>query len=224
VCGDNTLCAVAVGAGGDEDGRVSAERSGPVLTAFVYNELAVLVRHWFEIDLDDSHLEHGARIELRLLEPQPHRGTESAAQRIVADRPLWRADLFDLIGGVPARFEAAHFHPRFDGVEPCRRHWADEVKATPWDWLRGRLRDVADVAAEAGAPLADPAGETERVRADVDTIVAAARDRGPDRCRSKDRCHAWTSDVEPAVRRMLDTLVRPDLLDRDRLSPWLARR
>ncbi|MBO0874638.1 MAG: hypothetical protein J2P19_14710 [Pseudonocardia sp.] len=194
-----------------------------MLTAFVYNEVAVLVRHWFEIDLDDSHLEHGSRIELRLLEPQPHRGTESAAQRIVADRPLWRADLFDLIGGAPSGFEAAHFHPYFDGVEPSRRHWADEVKAAPWDWLHGRLRDVAAVASEAGVPLADPAGESERVRADVDTIVASARDRAGDRCRTKDRCHAWTSDVEPAVHRMLDTLARPDLLDRDRVSPWLRR-
>jgi hypothetical protein len=193
-----------------------------VLTAFVYNEVAILVRHWFEIDLDDSHLEHGARIELRLLEPQPHRGTESAAQRIVADRPLWRADLFDLVDGVPAGFEAAHFHPRFDGVEPSRRHWADEVKAAPWDWLRGRLSDVGAVATEARAALADPAGESERVRADADTIVASARDRAADRCRTKDQCHAWTSDVEPAVHRMLGTLARPDLLDRDRVSPWLV--
>lgn len=194
-----------------------------MLTAFVYNEVAVLVRHWFEIDLDDSHLEHGARIELRLLEPQPHRGTESAAQRIVADRPLWRADLFDLVDGVPAGFEAAHFHPRFHGVEPSRRHWADEVKAAPWDWLRGQLSDVGVVATEAGAALADPAGESERVRADADTIVASARDRAADRCRTKDQCHAWTSDVEPAVHRMLDTLARPDLLDRDRVSPWLVK-
>jgi hypothetical protein len=201
----------------------STEGGGSVLTAFVYNEVAVLVRHWFEIDLGDSHLEHGARIELRLLTEQEHRGTESAAQRIVADRPLWRADLFDLVAGVPGAFEAAHFHPRFDGVEPSARHWADEVRAVPWDWLRGQLSDVASVAAASGASLADPAGERERVRADVDAIVAAARDRGPDRCRSKERCHAWTSDVLPAVHRMLGGLARPDLLDRERVSPWLER-
>ena len=32
---------------------------------------AVIVRHWFEIDLDDASMEHGARIELRQLVPQP---------------------------------------------------------------------------------------------------------------------------------------------------------
>ena len=41
---------------------------------------AVIVRHWFEIDLDDASMEHGARIELRELVPQQHRGSESAAQ------------------------------------------------------------------------------------------------------------------------------------------------
>jgi hypothetical protein len=60
--------------------------------AFVFNEVAVLVRHWFEIDLIDSHLEHGARVELRLLIPQPRRGSESAAQKVVVDQPVWRAD------------------------------------------------------------------------------------------------------------------------------------
>jgi hypothetical protein len=33
---------------------------------------AVIVRHWFEIDLDDASREHGVRVELRELPPQPH--------------------------------------------------------------------------------------------------------------------------------------------------------
>ena len=33
---------------------------------------AVIVRHWFEIDLEDASMEHGVRIELRELAPQPH--------------------------------------------------------------------------------------------------------------------------------------------------------
>ena len=55
--------------------------------------IAVIVRHWFEIDLDDSSMEHGARVELRELTAQPHRGSESAAQLITLDRPLWRASV-----------------------------------------------------------------------------------------------------------------------------------
>ncbi len=41
---------------------------------------AVIVRHWFEINLDDASMEHGVRIELRELSARPHRGSESAAE------------------------------------------------------------------------------------------------------------------------------------------------
>ena len=51
---------------------------------------AVIIRHWFEIDLDDASMEHGARIEIRELPAQPHRGSESASQLTVLDRVLWR--------------------------------------------------------------------------------------------------------------------------------------
>ena len=63
--------------------------------------VAVAVRHWFEIDLGDASMEHGARIELRELVGHPRRGSESAAQLITLDRPLWRADLMPY-GGLKA--------------------------------------------------------------------------------------------------------------------------
>jgi hypothetical protein len=194
-----------------------------VLHAFVYNEVAVLVRHWFEVSLEDSHLEHGTRIELRLLGDEPRRGSESAAQKIVADEPVWRADLFDRIDGVPGGFEAAHFHPRFDGVEPCERTWADEVKATPWEWLHGRLSDVADIAASGGVKLRDPEVERGQVAADAAAIVAIAQSRAATQCRSTQQCYDWTRDAESTVHLMLDSLSQPDLLDRERVSPWLQR-
>ena len=34
---------------------------------------AVIVRHWFEIDLADASMEHGVRIELRELAVHPRR-------------------------------------------------------------------------------------------------------------------------------------------------------
>lgn len=80
---------------------------------------AVIMRHWFEIDLDDTSMEHGARIELRELAQHAHRGSESAAQLITADRPLWRADLFDRLADKPGSYGVAHFHPRFADNEPC---------------------------------------------------------------------------------------------------------
>jgi hypothetical protein len=195
-----------------------------LLHAFVYDEVAILVRHWFEVSLEDSHLEHGARVELRLRTPQPHRGTESAAQRIVADQPLWRADLFDRVDGVRGGFEAAHFHPRFVGVEPCERHWADVVKAAPWDWLHEQMSDIAAVVAESVPARSVTAADAEQVRADAPTIVAAAQSRAATRCDSKERCHAWTRDAAHSVHLMLDRLARPELLDRDRVSPWLDSR
>lgn len=193
-----------------------------MLHAFVYNEIAILVRHWFEISLQDSHLEHGVRVELRLRSPEPHRGTESAAQRIVADRPLWRADLFDRIDGVRGGFEAAHFHPYFNGVEPCERHWADEVRAAPWDWLHDQLSAIAGVAEAAGTRLRKPAADAEQVRADAPAIVAAAQSRAAIQCASKEQCYSWTHDAAHTVHLMLDRLARPELLDQDRVSPWLA--
>jgi hypothetical protein len=193
-----------------------------VLQAFVYNEVAVLVRHWFEVSISDSHLEHGTRVELRLLAPEPRRGTESAAQKIAADQPVWRADLFDRIDGVPGGFEAAHFHPRFLGVEPCERNWADEVKKTPWEWLHRRLSDVPDIATTGGVRLADPVGTGAQVRADADTIVAYAQSRAGARCHSAQQCFDWTQDGAEAVQIMLGKLAQPDLLDRDRAAPWLA--
>jgi hypothetical protein len=193
-----------------------------VLHAFVYNEVAVLVRHWFEIGTRDSHLEHGARVELRLRALPPWRGTYAAAQQIVADQPLWRADLFDRLDGDPGAFDAAHFHPRFVGVEPCERHWDDEVKKAPWDWLYGRLCDVPGIAAAAGVRLADPDAERAEVAADAPVIVAAAQSRAGAECRSKRQCHEWTRDATSTIRLMVEGLERPDLLDRDRVSPWLG--
>jgi hypothetical protein len=53
-----------------------------VLHIVALSRSAVIVRHWFEIGLRDCSLEHGARVELRELAPQAHRGSESAAQVI----------------------------------------------------------------------------------------------------------------------------------------------
>src|SRR5579859_6912845 len=103
---------------------------------------AFIVRHWFEINLDDAHMEHGVRIELREMPVQPHRGTESAAQLVTLDRPLWRADLFDRLSDVPGTFGAAHYHPEFAGNEPCRRVWDAGLNADPWGWLGNQIMSL----------------------------------------------------------------------------------
>ena len=86
--------------------------------AFVFEKVAVLVGPWHE---PMEPPERGARVEVRLLADEPRRGSRSAAQRLVVDQPVFRADLFDQVDGPPGNLRSAHFHPRFHGVEPCDR-------------------------------------------------------------------------------------------------------
>ena len=143
---------------------------------------AVVVRHWFEIDLEDASMEHGARIELRELAVHPRRGSESAAQLITLDRPLWRADLFDRLADEPGTFGVAHYHPAFSGNEPCARVWDPELTARPWRWLRDQFARLG--AAQPDGPWqVDPADAAE-LSGLADAIVTLARQVSPERCRS----------------------------------------
>jgi hypothetical protein len=179
---------------------------------------ALIVRHWFEIQLGDASMEHGVRIELRELSVQPRRGSESAAQLITIDRPLWRADLFDRLAGEPGSFGVAHYHPEFSGNEPCPRAWDPELTARPWHWLHDQ---VACLGAAPGrnAWALDPADARE-LSTLADVVVDLARQFSPDRCRSASECFALTRDARKSVQLMIDYLRRPDLLDLDWVAPW----
>jgi hypothetical protein len=181
---------------------------------------AVIVRHWFEISLTDSSLEHGARIELRELAPRRHRGSESAAQVITLDRPLWRADLFDSVDSEAAAFSAAHYHPRFHGNEPCGRVWNPALTADPWRWLAAQLASLGAASGHEPWPL-DPQDASE-LPALADQIVMLARQFSPHRCGSAADCFGQTRDVREAVRLMIDGLEQPELLDVARVSPWMT--
>ncbi|HEY0812589.1 MAG TPA: hypothetical protein VGE11_04860 [Pseudonocardia sp.] len=189
--------------------------------SFVYSRVAVLVRHWFEIGLTDGVLEHGARLELRLLEPQAHRGTESAAQRFVIDRPVWRADLFDRLDRKAGTFSAAHFHPRFDGIEPAGRVFHEELTADPWSWAAAQLSDLNAIAAAGGLPPDAVADDARDVREQAGLIVDTARTLAPTRCRSREECFRMTRDVAGTVRIMVDNLADPGLLDLAAVRLWL---
>jgi hypothetical protein len=181
---------------------------------------AVIIRHWFEIDLDDASMEHGARIEIRELPPQPHRGSESAAQVTTVDRPLWRADLFDRLTDPPGSFGVAHYHPRFTGNEPSGRHWDAALTADPWTWLGDQIASLGTAAGGAAWPLdPDDAAELPSL---AGTVVETARQFGPDRCRSAAECFHLTRDVRDAVQLMVATMSTPERLDRDRAALWLA--
>lgn len=181
---------------------------------------AVIMRHWFEIDLDDASMEHGARIELRQLAEHAHRGSESAAQLITADRALWRADLFDRLADKPGSYGVAHFHPRFSGNEPCPRHWDPELTASPWEWLHDKVANLGGSKGWPAWPVArEDAGELRGLAPD---IVSLASGFAPDRCSSAAECFKRTRDVRRAVQLMISGLRRPDLLDTGWVAPWTA--
>ena len=182
---------------------------------------AVIIRHWFEIDLDDASMEHGARIEIRELVRHPHRGSESASQLTTVDRPLWRADLFDRLADPPGSFSVAHFHPVFNGNEPSARCWDAALSADPWTWLGDQITSLGAAAGGAAWPI-DP-GDAAELPGLASEVVTTARRFGPAECRSAAECYQLTRDVQPAVQLMIATLRAPENLDRDRAAPWLAR-
>jgi hypothetical protein len=179
---------------------------------------AVIVRHWFEIDLDDASMEHGARIELRELASAPRRGSESAAQVVTADRPLWRADLFDRVTDEPGTFAVAHYHPEFSGNEPCPRVFDPGLTASPWRWLHSQFAGLGTATA-GGAPALDPEDAAELATL-ADTVVTLARQLSPERCRSAAECYQLTKDARQSVQLMISCLKRPDLLDTARARLW----
>ncbi|WP_433799637.1 hypothetical protein [Actinomycetospora sp. CA-084318] len=190
---------------------------------YSFTRLAVVVRRWFEIG-PDATMEHGTRVELRLLEPQEHRGTESAAQRLVVDEAVWRADLFDRLDRPAGSFSAAHHHPTFDGVEPSDRVWSDALTADPWGWLAAQLADVEGLLRAGGVDPALAADDADDLREQVPHIVAAARRFGPEDPMTRDGDFRLTRDAAERVRRMLDLIDAPDAQVLEHLGPWLAQR
>ena len=182
--------------------------------------VAVVVRHWFEIDLEEASMEHGARIELRELAAHPRRGSESAAQLITLDRPLWRADLFDRLADEPGTFGVAHYHPEFSGNEPCPRVWDPELSAGPWRWLRDQLAGLAS--AQPNGPWAlDPADAAE-LGGLADAVVTLARQVSPERCHSAAECFQLTRDARESVQLMIGSVRQRDRLDVEWIRPWQA--
>lgn len=180
---------------------------------------AVVIRHWFEINLDDASMEHGARIEIRELAHHPHRGSESASQLTTVDRPLWRADLFDRLADPPGRFAAAHYHPRFADNEPSARSWDRALTADPWTWLGDQIASLGAAAGGPAWPLEPP--DAAELPGLAPAVVAIAQQFAPASCRSAQHCFELTRDVQDTVQLMIATLRAPERLDRARAAFWL---
>ena len=141
--------------------------------AYVFEGVAVLVGPWHE-PMDPP--ERGARLELRLLEREPKRGSFSAAERVVIDRPAFRADLFDQTNAAPGNLHAAHCHLGFDGIEPTDRVFDEAIRADATGWLATQLSDLRGLLERCNADVSGAEwldGDAAALKAAVPSIVAA---------------------------------------------------
>ena len=76
------------------------------------------------------------------------------------------------VDGPAGNLRSAHFHPRFEGVEPCDRHWRGEIRTDPTGWLAAQLGDLRRLLEESGVDVADAPW--------LDRDATALRDALPD--------------------------------------------
>jgi hypothetical protein len=89
---------------------------------------------------------------------------------------VFRADLFDQLDAPPGNLHSAHFHPRFDGVEPCERRWSDAIRHDPTGWLTAQLCDLRQLLERSGVDAAGAGwldGDAAALRDAVPAVVAA---------------------------------------------------
>jgi hypothetical protein len=127
-----------------------------MLSVLCFDRLAVTIRALYFVDPDPAPgqdgPERGVRVELRLVEPQPWRGTIYASQKIVVDTSLLRVDLLESVARGPGSRDRVHHHPTVDDNEPGERVFDRTLTADPIGWLRDRLSDPLALLTAAGVP------------------------------------------------------------------------
>jgi len=168
-----------------------------MLYVFAFDRVGVAVGDLFFLDPQPESgqegAERGVRLEVRLMERPPLTGSIYSSQTIVADRPVWRADLLESVAGPMGSFDRTHHHPRFKGWEPCPRVFEPAMSADPVGFVGEQLSDLA--ALLAGAGLDESAvgpDDAEQLRAAVPEITAMVQ-------RLLDRVHAGELATAPLV-------------------------
>jgi hypothetical protein len=151
-----------------------------MLYAFGFERVGVVVSDLYFVNprpaAGQEGAERGVRLELRVLERQPLKGSIYSAQPIVVDDPLWRVDLLEAVASPPGSLDRAHHHPAFNGWEPGERHFVAELSAAPVEWLAGELSDLDGVLERAGvAPETAGPGDAAALRDAVPEIVDVLR-------------------------------------------------
>jgi hypothetical protein len=118
--------------------------------------------------------ERGVRVELRLVEPQPWRGSIYASQRIVVDTSLLRVDLLESVERGPGSRDRVHHHPTMTDNEPGGRVFDRALTTDPVAWLRERLADPMALVAAAGVgDLGDYGESAAELTAALPQVVEA---------------------------------------------------
>ena len=151
-----------------------------MLYAFGFERVGVVVSDLYFVNPrplpGQEGAERGVRLELRVLERQPLKGSMYSAQPIVVDQPVWRVDLLESVDSEPGSLDRAHHHPAFDGWEPGKRHFVPELTAAPLEWMADRLVDLDALLVEARVPPeVAGSGDASALRAAVPEIVDAVR-------------------------------------------------
>ena len=151
-----------------------------MLRVLCVDSLAVTIEDLYFVDPDPAPgqdgPERGVRVELRLLEPQPRRGSIYASQRIVADQAVWRADFLESVERGPGSKDRMHHHPTMNGNEPGGRVFTRDLTEDPMGWLETRLGDTAALLKAADIPDLDAyLPSADALRAALPEIMATAR-------------------------------------------------
>jgi hypothetical protein len=124
-----------------------------MLHAWGFERVGVVAGDLYFLDPNPSPgqegAERGVRVEVRLLDRPPLTGSIYAAQPIVIDRPVWRADLFETVAGDPGSHDRTHHHPHFHGWEPGRRQYDPALTSDPMGWLAEQLAHLPELLAGA---------------------------------------------------------------------------
>ncbi len=149
-----------------------------MLYAWGFERVGVVAGDLYFLDPNPSSgqegAERGVRLEVRLLDRPPLTGSIYAAQPIVIDRPVWRADLLETVSGDPGSHDRTHHHPHFQGWEPGTRQFDPALSGDPMGWLSDQLTRLPDLlaGAEIDAGEIGPA-DARDLAATAPEIVAA---------------------------------------------------